>query len=333
MKQVRAVVIGCGDMGRNHAREWKSAPDCSVVAVFDPDTQRAIALGTEMGAQVAASWQEAVARADADVVSVCTPVCDHAPVALAAIAAGKHVLVEKPIALTVADARAMIEAAAGRGVHLGVSYQYRGTAKYRKVRELIEKGAVAGPLFARFSDVREVRPKTAMHRRSMNGGPIVDMAGHYFDLMRYWTGREPESVYARGHVFGRGKQRLAAFDDLAVDAAEIVVTMEGGHVLSVFVNWGMPEGFPAIGHEAVTTPSASVWPEGESVVVQHADRKEIFAVGQSTFTPKPRILDMLGAIRGERALEVRGEDGLAALRVSLAALESAEKSAVVDMRS
>ena len=88
----------------------------------------------------------------------------------------------------------MQAAASDAGVQMSISYQYRGRSKYCKLRELVDSGQIKGPLLARFVDCREVRPKTAMHRTSENGGPVIDMAGHYFDLMHYITGAEPASV-------------------------------------------------------------------------------------------------------------------------------------------
>ncbi len=325
------AVIGCGMMGGLHGQTWAARDDARVVAVSDPIEDRAHALAEATGAIVASSNTGAIGRDEVDAVSICTPVCFHSEIACLAAEHGKHVLTEKPMALTLPQADAMIAAARDNGVLLGVSLQYRAIPKYRRYHDLILEGAFGGPVFARFEDVREVRPKLAMHRRSMNGGPVIDMAGHYFDLMRFCTGDEPASVFARGHVFGEGKARLAGIDDLAVDAAEITVTMQSGHVLSVFVNWGMPEEFPNLGREQLIGPEVAVWPEEGVVVAQYRDRQVRYRLPSHPFGPAARIDDLARAIKGEEPLEVTGEEGRIALQVSLAALTSIETGDVVTL--
>ncbi|MGH7058542.1 MAG: Gfo/Idh/MocA family protein, partial [Acetobacteraceae bacterium] len=218
----------------------------------------------------------------------------------------------------------MIAAAAKNKRRLGVSYQYRCFDYYAEIRRRFRAGDFGSPLFARFSDVREVRPKLAMHRRSINGGPVIDMAGHFFDLMRFITGEEPETVSARGHVFGTGRKRLAGIDDLAIDAADIQVTMSGGHVLHAYVNWGMPEGFGGSGDFTITGPELHVAMIGEVVEARYAARKEMWRDFAHTFPTATagRAADMIRAIGTGTAPEVSGVEGRRALAVSLAALES-----------
>ena len=238
------AVIGCGDLGTSHADVWSSRPDAKVLTVFDPQGDRGKALAEKHNARACTSYQQAIDSDVVNVVSVCTPTCMHSEISCYAAAGGRHVLSEKPVALTLEQADAMISAAAAHNVQVAVSYQFRGAPSCRRYRSLFLDGQFGGPLFARFVDIREVRPKLAMHRESMNGGPVIDMGGHYFDLMRFITDAEPLRVSASGHVFGQGKQRLSGIDDLAVDAAEVLVEFSHGHVLSTNINWGMPEGFP-----------------------------------------------------------------------------------------
>lgn len=321
--QFKVCIIGCGDMGRNHAAAWNAREDAQVVSVADPLEDRRTKLAESAGAVAYASNEDAILHDGVNVVSVCTPVCFHSEIGCFAAKHGRHVLSEKPLALTLEQADAVIACAKENGVCLSTSLQYRGNPRYVKIRELFDEGAFGGPIFARFADVREVRPKVAMHRKSMNGGPIVDMAGHYFDLMRYITSEEPVTVYARGHIYGQGKQRLAGIDDLEIDAATIEVAMTGGHVLSVFVNWGMPEGYAGYGDEIVMGPMMSVRPlEGKLEALYGDKRKEMIELGPGSPGPTPRINSLVAAIRGEGPIEVSGEDGRVALSVSLAALKS-----------
>ena len=316
-------------MGKNHAAAWNAREDAQVVSVADPLEDRRNQLAESAGAVAYASNDDAIGHDGVNVVSICTPVCFHSEIGCLAAEHGRHVLSEKPLALTLDQADAVIAAAKANGVCLATSLQYRGLPRYVKYHDLFHEGAFGGPIFARFADVREVRPKLAMHRQSMNGGPIIDMAGHYFDLMRYITSEEPVSVYARGHIYGQGKPRLAGIDDLAIDAASIEVGMTGGHVLSVFVNWGMPEGYAGYGDEILMGPAMSARPIDGKLEVLYGGRKEYIELGPGLPGPTVRINSLVAAIRGEGPIEVSGEDGRVALSVSLAALESIRTGGVV----
>jgi len=321
-------------MGRNHAKAWSARDDAEVISVCDILEDRRTQLAESTGAVAYHDYQDAIIHDGVNVVSVCTPVHIHSEIGCFAASHGRHVLCEKPLALTLDQADAVIAAAKANGVYLSTSLQYRGIPKYQKYREMFSEGAFGGPIMVRFADVREVRPKLAMHRKSMNGGPIIDMAGHYFDLMRFITSEEPVAVYAQGHIYGRGKQRLAEVDDFAIDAATIEVTMTGGHILSVFVNWGMPEGYAGYGDEIVMGPAMSARPSGGGkieVLSSGGQKDEIDVSTGGLPGPTVRINGLVASIRDGAPLEVSGEDGRIALSVSIAALDSIETGAVVKL--
>jgi predicted dehydrogenase len=323
------AIIGCGMMGTAHAKQWDARNDARIAATYDPIAERATSLAQTHNATACDSWQHAIGFDGVDVVSVCTPVCFHAEIAIQAAKAGRHVLCEKPIALSLADAAEMGRAAQHTGVQLSISYQYRGRARYRRLRELLSAGTLSGPVLARFVDCREVRPKTAMHRRSENGGPVIDMAGHYFDLMHYITGAEPVSVFASGHVLGGERPTLADFDDLAVDAAEIQVSYAGGHVLSVLVHWALPEGTPPYTNEFIMTADQTVTPSSEGITINSGDLGTVHRLAGDPPEPAVTIAALIDAIEGNAAHMVTVQDGQRALGVSLAALESIRTGRVV----
>lgn len=326
---IGACVIGSGQMGRVHAEAWQSHPGARVLSVFDTVPTLCEELAATLGATAHASCEEAIRHPGVAAVSICTPTCDHRPVACLAARHGRHVLCEKPLAATVADADAMIDAAREAGVLLSTSFQVRDFPKNVALKRLFDTGVFGGPVFARIGQLAEVRPKTAMHRRSMNNGPVLDMAPHHVDLMRFLTGREPVQVFATGHVFARGKERVAGVADLAIDAAQIQVRYDGGHVLSMLLVWGMPERFPSCADEWFVGPAAAVRVGGNEAELIVGDRAEPFenARGGST----PRIHDLAEAIAGRGTLRVTGEDGRIATAVSVAALESIETGQAVDV--
>jgi len=326
---LRAGVIGCGDMGAQHARAWHARPDAEVAVVFDPLEERRAKLAHELGAEASSSWQDAIERDGLDLVSVCTPTCFHAEIARFAASRGRHVLCEKPLATSLEDADALIQTAQDNGVLLATSLQYRDFAHNRRLKKLVDDGAFGSPLFVRYIDVRQVRPKSAMHRRSMNNGPVLDMACHYFDFMRYLTGAEPLSVFATGHVFGQGKALLADVDDLAIDAADIQVRYDNGHVLSVYVNWGMPEGYEDVPGELIISPTSVARRDGDLFRITLDGQEEVRDIKGAG--PEFRIANLADAMHGKATLEVTGENGRIALAVSLAAFQSIETGRAVDI--
>jgi len=331
-ERFHVCVIGCGAMGGGHAGAWQAREDAKVVSVFDPQQDRMAALAQTTGAAACDSWRDAVLQDGVNVVSVCTPVCHHSEVACFAAQNGRHVLTEKPIALTLEQAQQMIAAARDNDVLLSVSLQYRGFYRNRKYKELFEAGQFGGPVIFRYMDMRSIRPKIAMHMRSGNGGPVVDMMCHYVDTARFVTGEEPLRVRAAGHCFAEHKPPVCELHDPAIDAAVVHVEMTGGHVMDVFLNWGMALKFPSFGDEMLIGPEICARPCGAGVEVQYVDHREVWGENAETPPgPTVRVNGLAGAILGATELEVTGEDGLAALRVSLAALQSIETGRTVEL--
>lgn len=332
-------------MGAKHASAWQARADARVVAVCDLQAERVQEMCQQTGAAGFERWQDAIAHADVDVVSVCVPASFHRDVAVAAADAGRHVLCEKAMALTLADADEMIARAEAAGVQLSVCHQYRDLSRYRTMKRLIDEGRLGGPLHMRFTELREVRPKLAMHRRDMNGGPVHDMTGHLFDLGRYLTGCEAISVTATGSVFARGKTRTAPVTDFGIDTADILVRFDGGHCLSIGINWGLPEGTPGYCHDLVHGPLGALYSvdpgkpdrflgdpsESLSIALKDASGTTLFACEPDHAGPEAVIEDLIAQIEGRGASRFSGHDGRAALRLILAALESIDTGQTVEV--
>lgn len=325
---IRVGVIGAGEMGTAHGRAWAAHPDAEVIAVFDPDEERCGKLAKELNATAFPTYQAAIELDGVDAVSVATPTCFHAEIACYALSHGRHVLCEKPLALSLEDADTMVRTAREHNVLLSTSLQYRDFSHNRRLKEIVDTGAFGSPLFVRYVDLRDIRPKPAMHRRSMNNGPVLDMACHYFDFMRYLTGAEPINVFATGHVFAQGKPRVAEIDDLAIDAADIQVRYTNGHVLSVYVNWGMPDEYE-LSSEIIVSPTSLAKTEEGHFTIMLDGQEEVMDVDRAG--PEHRVERLVQAINGDAELDVTGENGRIALAVSLAAFESIETGKAVDI--
>lgn len=334
MAKFNVAVMGAGDRGTVHANTWNDFEDADVKIICDKDKERAKKLAKGVNASPCFDWEEAIQTDDINVVSIALPTVFHSPITCAAAENGQHVFCEKPMALNQEHGEKMLEAVKSNGVVFVPSFQYRYTPAPIKYRELFQKGQFGGPVTFRFTDIREVRPKTAMHSQSINGGVVIDMTCHHLDLLRYITGEEPVSVYASGHIFGKGKERLKNIDDFAIDETTMEVTMDGGSQLQLYVNWGMPENFAfpdngevIIGPEMAARPCD---PDEGDVELIYGNHKDVWFGGRNE-GEAALIRELTGAVREDRQPNPNIEDAFATLRVSLAALKSIETGEVVKL--
>jgi predicted dehydrogenase len=187
---VNVAIVGCGLIGGKRAKALGAA---RLVACADLQRDRAEALArTTPGAAASDDWRATVARADVDLVIVATTNNALAPVTLAAVEAGKHVLVEKPAALRAADVDAAIEAARSAGVRVRVGFNHRYHPAFRKARELFEQGALGPMMFVRGRYGHGGRPGYEKEWRAdpalSGGGELIDQGIHVIDLARWFLG-------------------------------------------------------------------------------------------------------------------------------------------------
>jgi predicted dehydrogenase len=183
------AIVGCGLIGRKRSAALGSA---RLVACADLDRDRAEALARTAPGATASDWRAAVAHPDVDLVIVSTVNNALAPVTLAAIAAGKHVLVEKPAALTAAELDAVIDAAKSAGVRVRVGFNHRYHPALRKARELFDAGALGQMMFVRARYGHGGRLGYEKEWRAdpqvSGGGELIDQGVHVIDLARWFLG-------------------------------------------------------------------------------------------------------------------------------------------------
>jgi predicted dehydrogenase len=173
------------------------APGVDLAAVVDPDPE---ARGHVEATPSFGVLEEALVAVDCDAVLVASPPGTHHSVAKAALAAGKHVLCEKPLSTSLEDAFDLIQAADKAERILMVSQNYRYNAPFRAVQRLVREGDLGELASIRISFRRDTRTLFAPEdfRYSMRHPYVLDMSIHHFDLLRAVTGRDVRSVYARG---------------------------------------------------------------------------------------------------------------------------------------
>ncbi|HHV61451.1 MAG TPA: Gfo/Idh/MocA family oxidoreductase [Firmicutes bacterium] len=198
-------VIGCGNIGARMIEAFRDVKGGRLVGIADVNVDRAREIADRYGAKVATSdYQELLERDDIDAILVATPNFLHAKNAIDAAKAGKHVLVQKPMALSIEDADQMIFAARENNVILMSCFILRFTPSFAKAKELIDSGVIGKPLvirtnFSHWGIYKAYKPASDWfyEKSKSGGGPLLDLGVHHFDLLRWITGNEVEEVMAQ----------------------------------------------------------------------------------------------------------------------------------------
>ena len=202
MQTVRCGLIGYGAWGRHHARAVTSCADAALVAIAARSEQSAAAARTDHPrAKVYADYRDMLAGEELDLCSVAVPSDLHFPVAKDVLESGRHLLLEKPMALTLDDCAALVDLARKRGRVLAVGHELRMSSLWGKVKQLVDGGAVGEPLYAMIELWRRpYRLGSGGWRYDLSrvGDWILEEPIHFFDLARWYfsAAGEPASVYA-----------------------------------------------------------------------------------------------------------------------------------------
>lgn len=223
--KVRCAVVGLGYWGPNLVRNIASLPNAALTHICDPQAERLERLGSQYrGARRTGSFEEIAASGDVDAVLLATPVSTHFPLAMAALRAGKHVFVEKPLAATVREAELLVEEAARRKLVLMVDHIFVYTPAVRRIRKLIEEGSV-GDIYYYDS----VRINLGLFQHDVN--VIWDLAVHDLAIMDYLVAQRPQAVSAVASANLPGRLENIAY---------LTCFFETGLIGHVHVNWLAP---------------------------------------------------------------------------------------------
>jgi predicted dehydrogenase len=192
-------VVGCGLIGTRRAHTVLDSPTETLVAVADVNLEAAEQVAAATGAHATADWQDIVADDAVDVVIVATPNKFLNPITVAALAAGKHVLCEKPPGRNASETEQMVDAADAAGRLLKIGFNHRYHPAIWKAHHLVEEGAIGEPTFARVVYGHGGRPGYDQEWRASadlsGGGEMLDQGVHVIDLLRWFMG-EFQSIYA-----------------------------------------------------------------------------------------------------------------------------------------
>jgi predicted dehydrogenase len=230
---LRIGVLGAGFMGGTHARALAALPDVQVVAVSSRSAEKAAALAQEVGALPVTDARALIEDPAIDAVSITLPTYLHRTFAVDALAAGKHVLLEKPMGLTLAECDAIIDAARASGRVLMMEHTLRFWPEYATLVETVKSGRLGRPLSAVAQRLLTM-PQWAdwFHDASKSGGEVLDLHIHDLDMLNLLFGI-PRSIYSRGQ---RGQS--GGYDQAMslIDYGDVQCFAEGSAL--------MPEGYP-----------------------------------------------------------------------------------------
>ncbi|WP_394378335.1 Gfo/Idh/MocA family protein [Saccharopolyspora spinosa] len=320
----RWSLVGASDIARAFVGPAISAqPDAAVVSVVSGDLARAQDVAAPFGARGHDELTVALSDPDVDAVYISSINSAHHDQALAAIAVSKHVLCEKPLALTVAEAQELVDAAEKAGVVFATNHHMRNSVPHRLIRDAIAAGDIGEPVAVNVRNAIRLPPAARRWRTTdsaAGAGVALDLTVHDADCLRFVLNADPLTVVA--HT-SSGHMTRVGIDETISGSAEFVSGVHASFVES-FVTGHAPTCLEVFGTEGalIGTGIQSMSPVGTLTHVGPAGsrkidlgtREDLYVVGVRRF---------IEAVRGEAEPPASGQDGVWSLAFARAALEAA----------
>jgi UDP-N-acetylglucosamine 3-dehydrogenase len=314
MKKIGVAVVGTGFWGKNHARVYKELAETELIAICDIDPQRAKAVANQFGAKPYTSAAKMLKNNDIEAVSICTWSTALAKEATKAVEAGRHVLVEKPMAANVKQAENLLNKAEKEGVHLTVGFLMRFIPGLQHIKKAVQDKTIGELVCATAKRVSQ------WPERIGDVGVVKDTAIHDIDVMLHLFNEDPIAVYAK-----TGTMRHIRFEDYA----QIMLTFKDGKSAFIESNWLTPYKtriLIATGSEAIMTLDYIT----QEVTVENA--KETMKPRYTMQEPlKLELQHFANCITKKDKPLITGLDGLKALRIAESALKSSATGRIIKL--
>ena len=328
----RVALVGCGRISKNHLEAITKVDGLQLVSVADTDLARAQAVGSQQGVPAFGSLDEMLAAVPSDIIAICTPSGLHPQHGIVAAKAGRHVLTEKPMAISLAGADELVQACDAAGVHLFVVKQNRLNPPIQLLRRAVDKGRF-GRLYMANVTVRWTRPQEYYDAEpwrgtwEFDGGAIMNQASHYVDLMQWLVG-PVESVMAKTATQARRieaedsgvavmKFRSGALGVLEVNVLTYPRNVEGSITLLG------EKGSVKIGGTAVNKVEHWVFADYDDddklVDAANTNPPSVYGFGHEGY-----YRNVLAVLRGQAKAETDGRAGRKSLELILGIYESAK---------
>ena len=339
MSKVAFGLIGYGAWGSHHARVIAEGANTQLIAIAEySEKSRAEAQAKHPQTVVVADYRELLRRPDIEVVDVALPSHLHHQVGRAVLEAGKHLLMEKPMALSIAHCNDLVQLARAKGLQIAVGHEFRYSALWGKVKELVDAGAIGDPQYALIELWRNpYRLGSDGWRYDIKrvGNWILEEPIHFFDLARWYLSGcgNPVSVYASANA--RDPKRPELQDNFSA-----IVNFPGGRYAVI------SQTLSAFEHHQVaklTGSKGAIWASWSGAMdrtfhptffLKHFDGEKAVDVEIPKSTGEvyelaDEIAGMAEAVRTGRPPRVTGEDGLWSVAMCLKAQESVDTGSVV----
>jgi predicted dehydrogenase len=338
-KKYRYALIGCGFFAQNHLHAWSQNPDVELVATCDVDFEKAKLATANFGGKAYQSAEELFANEDLDFVDIATTPPTHKYMVELAAKHGVAAICQKPLAWDMADAKSMVKAMSDNGLPFMVHENFRFQTPMRKIKEIIDSGAIGRPFFGRISfrtahDVYSAQSWLVESERMI----IVDVAVHLFDLARYFIG-EPNTIFTSAHRVNpiiKGEDSATILMDMPDASCIVDASYETKSDHSTY-----PQTFVNIeGTKGAITLSADYHLQ---VVSGTSVTNEVVVIPDHGWTSEPwngiqdSVVNVnkhwIECLKTGRTPETSGEDTLKLLDITLGAYESAESGQVFNVGS
>lgn len=333
---MKVGLIGAKLQAQRRAPVLQSFPDTELVAISAAHIESAQALATKMGCEAMVSWESVVRRKDLDAIVVCTPPHLHAQISIAAMKSGKHVLCEKPLARTLQEAEAMVEAARVNGVKLKCGFNHRHHPAIQKAKEWLDRGRIGKPYFIRCRYGICGRPNYEKEWRAdpkiVGGGQLMEQGNHAIDLSRWFLGEFTEVAAFTANYFWKTEP--------LEDNAFVLMRTKDGRIASIhssLTQWKNLFSFEIFGSEAYITVEGLGGSYGnEQAILCKREFLKPFAEEIIEFRGKDRSWyeewkEFIGSVKENREPLGSGYDGLVAMQLVSAAYESAQRHSFVNL--
>lgn len=339
MKRYRFGIIGCGMIAQIHGAAIAQMPNAVITSVYDPVPSGAEAFALRNSCRAASSLEDLLTDPEVDIVNICTPSGTHAQIAAAAARAGKHVVVEKPLAITAESAEEVVRAQKEYGVHICVISQLRFSEAVQSLRQAMEQGTFGAPVLNSLS-MRYFRSEDYYRRggwrgkwNTDGGGALMNQGIHGLDLLCYLCG-PVRSVHAQYRTI---LHQIEVEDTLCA-----ILEFESGALGTLEVSTAVSPG-QSRRIEIGGTLGSAVLQENEIVKWDaKAPRPNVSAPWRVNAANDPSAIDcdghrlqfenLLDAIEGKRPLLVDAEEGCRVVKLIRAIYESAEKGQTIQLK-
>lgn len=323
MKQINLAILGVGRIGKIHLQNMlRHFAGVRVVAVGDTQLSAESFSASFRDIDFSNDPAPVVNRADVDAVVICTPTSSHAEMIEMAVKSGKHIFCEKPVDLSLARTKALVDLAAASGVKMMLGFNRRFDPDFLEARRKILAGRIGGVQVVKITSRDPGLPPLDYIRNS--GGLFMDMAIHDFDMARYMMNKEVKEVYAKGLVLV--DQQVAAAGD--IDTALTTLVFEDG-TYAVIDNsrkaiYGYDQRLEIFGDKGMIQVENNL--HNRNVVfdqdgIHHALPLDFF-MDRYTASYLNEMQYFIDALSKDAPLPVTGEDGLKATVIAVAARKS-----------